>query len=690
MNIIDRFRSLRTKIMVLVLVPVFLGLTILTLLLTTRFGAIQTEIVDQWTTEAAKRSAVEIEFHLNAYAVLARETAENALRLRNLSDEQKKLTIDSMAIVLLQKNPGIRGAYFMFEDRAYFSDERVPEGDVFSTTWFRSGSSIQQSDTTGSIRVGATDEYWWGPKNSGKEYVTDVYKWLYTGERDSVMMVSYSVPILENGRFIGIFGLDISTDDLWDRVISKIAPVDSGYAFLVDNKGARAAYSKKELRGKILGDDMEPAAQKKMLTALRDGESYRVEKLSQATGQLSRVEYTPVHFGVAPKAWSVGSVIPMERVIAPMVRLRYIAVIVCLLVLFVLSIALFMLGNAIVRPISRASAIMGDIAHGEGDLTQRMPENTNDEIGQMARSFNVFAENVRIIISQVQENSRTLASAAEELSSTSRNMSGVANDMSEQTHQVVAAMEQSSTGSGQASSSLNTLSASVNNVSAAVEEMSISIREVETRCREELRVAADAKRRAGDVVGTMDKLDQSAREINRVLDLIEDIAEQINLLALNATIEAATAGEAGKGFAVVAGEVKELAKQTAAAIEKISAQIIDIQKSVGDSVRDIQGISQVIDDVNGISQAIVGAVGEQSSTMTNVAETVSSVNKEAGLISHNVQEISTGLKEVASHAAHLGDAASRTVSNATGTEEAAQSLASLSSDLNQKVGHFKV
>jgi len=199
-----------------------------------------------------------------------------------------------------------------------------------------------------------------------------------------------------------------------------------------------------------------------------------------------------------------------------------------------------------------------------------------------------------------------------------------------------------------------------------------------------------AKKRAEGATITMDNLNTPAQEISRVLDLIEDIAEQINLLALNATIEAATAGEAGKGFAVVAGEVKELAKQTASATEQISTHIKGIQKNVKESMQDISGITEVIEKVNGISQAIVGAVEDQSTTMASVAQAVSSVNRDADTISLNVREISKGIQDVAQHATELGKSSQSTASSASGTEDASKGLSSLSKELQNLVGRFKV
>lgn len=685
-----RYKSIRTKLIARMLGLIAIGFIVLGGVLIFQFNRNQSALVDAWVDDSAQEAAGRVDAHLEQYIYLGQGLANATLQWKSSSDEEKSAKISETIQATLKEYKGVRALYFMFERGAYFSEAFNSEGRVYNNSWYKSSTGELKTDGSNDWELTAEEEYWHGPKATNSEIITGTYKWLYEGEKDSIAMTTVAIPIRVNGQFIGIIGFDLTLDDLWETVVKDIKPMGSGYAILADNAGIRAAHPKKEQIGKPLGDDMDKEDQVQLLDAIKNGKSYSIEKIAKKTGKLSKLVFKPIYIGHSKVPWTLASVFPMDTVNEPLQRMRLTALFVFLLVLTAAGFALWWLGNGIVQPIQKASLLMQDIAQGDGDLTQRLPVLSQDEIGVLSTNFNTFAEKVRQIVAQVKENSTTLAGASEELTATARHMSGIASNMSQKTSQVVVSVDQSNNGTQHVSDSLQTLSGSVNSVSAAVEEMSISIREVAGRCQEEFRMATEAKQRAEGVTVTMDNLNTAAQEISRVLDLIEDIAEQINLLALNATIEAATAGEAGKGFAVVAGEVKELAKQTASATEQISKHINGIQKNVKESMQDISGITEVIEKVNGISQAIVGAVEEQSTTMSSVAQAVSSVNRDAGTISLNVREISKGIQDVAQHATELGKSSQSTASSASGTEDASKGLSNLSNELQNLVGRFKV
>ena len=184
-----------------------------------------------------------------------------------------------------------------------------------------------------------------------------------------------------------------------------------------------------------------------------------------------------------------------------------------------------------------------------------------DAMQQKVENFTAVADTFEQDVAGVVN---TVSSAATELASSSGSMQEIAEDTSEKATAVAAASEEAAT--------------NVQAVASASEELSSSIREIGLQVANANRVATEAANVSGTVAGQVEQLQEAAGQINNVVNLISDIAEQTNLLALNATIEAARAGEAGKGFAVVASEVKNLAQQTATATEEIRGYVENIHE----------------------------------------------------------------------------------------------------------------
>jgi methyl-accepting chemotaxis protein len=264
-------------------------------------------------------------------------------------------------------------------------------------------------------------------------------------------------------------------------------------------------------------------------------------------------------------------------------------------------------------------------------------------------------------VDQVARNAQTLASAAEELSATSQQLSSNSEETTAQAGVAAAASEQ--------------ISRNVSTVATSAEEMSASVKEIAKNASQAARVASDAVLVAQTTNKTVAKLGESSTEIGKVIKVITSIAQQTNLLALNATIEAARAGEAGKGFAVVANEVKELAKQTAAATEDISGKIEAIQTDTRSAVGAIEQISQIINQINDIQNTIASAVEEQTATTNEIAR--------------NASEAARGSDEIARNISSVSQAAKSTSEGAANTLTASAELAKLASELQQVVEHAR-
>jgi len=269
----------------------------------------------------------------------------------------------------------------------------------------------------------------------------------------------------------------------------------------------------------------------------------------------------------------------------------------------------------------------------------------------------VANENLKGTLDLVSKNAQSLASASEELSVVAQQMSSNSEETAAQAGVVAGASEQ--------------VSKNVQTVAASAEEMSISVREIAKNASEAARVATSAVKVAQDTNRTVTKLGESSVEIGKVIKVITSIAQQTNLLALNATIEAARAGEAGKGFAVVANEVKELAKQTAAATEDISQKIEAIQHDTKAAVGAISQIGQIIGQINDFQTTIASAVEEQAATTNEIARSAGEAARNSNEISGNISGVSVAAKD--------------TTEGANNTLSAAQELARLASELKAVV-----
>lgn len=340
------------------------------------------------------------------------------------------------------------------------------------------------------------------------------------------------------------------------------------------------------------------------------------------------------------------------------------------------------------RPIAVLNAAMEKLAN--GDAAVAIPGvDRGDEVGSMARTVEIFKQNLlrnRQMEQEAKEaearaaaeKSRAMnaladgfeasvkgvvgavSSAASQLQSNAQSMSSTAEETTRQASAVAAASDQ-------------TLS-NVQTVASAADELASSISEIARQLESATQMSQSAVDEAQRTNANVESLAQAAERIGSVVQLIQEIASQTNLLALNATIEAARAGEAGKGFAVVASEVKGLANQTARATEEISGQIQAIQKETQGAVGAIRGIADTVLQVNQIATSIASAVEEQTAATTE--------------ISRNIQQAAQGTAEVSQSINGVNDASQEAGRSASEVLQAAESLGTQAQNLRDSVNDF--
>jgi methyl-accepting chemotaxis protein len=359
--------------------------------------------------------------------------------------------------------------------------------------------------------------------------------------------------------------------------------------------------------------------------------------------------------------------------------------------IFVIIISIILvIAFGIVRPLHHVAASLKDIAQGEGDLTRRLEVKTKDEIGELGTGFNSFIEKLQGIIKGVVANSKQVEGASNSLAKVARDMSENARESSERSNAVAAATEEMTTNLNNVAAAMEESSTNTAMVASAAEEMNATINEIAGNAEQARVISEQAVRKAEVASAKMTELEQAAQAINRVTEAITEISEQTNLLALNATIEAARAGEAGKGFAVVANEIKELAKQTAAATLDIKEQIAGVQGTAGDTIKEIKEITEVIDNVNTIVATIASAVTEQSVATEEIAKNIEQASQGLQEVNENVSQSSVVADSIAKDIVQVNTASLEISKSSEHIKESADEMLAMALELSRLVGVFKI
>jgi len=347
-----------------------------------------------------------------------------------------------------------------------------------------------------------------------------------------------------------------------------------------------------------------------------------------------------------------------------------------------------LLSRSIVRPLVRTGEVLGLVS--QKDFSVRLSNSNRDEIGQMSRSLDSTMEILGSVLAGIQGNSQELGGVSEEMSAISQQMSQSAGRTSVRAGTVSAAAEEMSSSMQSVSAASEQSATSISMVAVAVEELSSTVSEIARNAESTRMEMASAVKSVEVAAGRMNQLDESGREIGKVVQLIVEIAEQTKLLALNATIEAARAGEAGRGFSVVASEVKDLAKSTAEATEVIRKQILGMQASTREAVSGIESVRKLIDQSASNVVTIASSVEEQASATRDIANNVGQASAGVKEVTRCVAESATTARAIASEVEAVRRDNDEVDRSSSMVRETAQSLSRMASELRGKVLEFKL
>ncbi len=368
--------------------------------------------------------------------------------------------------------------------------------------------------------------------------------------------------------------------------------------------------------------------------------------------------------------------IPIERV-GEFAKTNSIKIILIVTILIVIcGILTWLLSNQICKKIEDVADVMHDIAVGEGDLTQRFDVKSRDEIGILCENFNTFVEKLHDIISRISESTNIVASASAQIAASAKEMAAGSENQARQAEEVTNAMGQMASATVEVAKNAHEAATGAENAGSVADDG----KEVVTNASGEMRMLAQTVHRSSDTIGQLGK---RSSEIRKIIEVIDDIADQTNLLALNAAIEAARAGEQGRGFAVVADEVRKLAIRTTTATKEIETTIKVILQETEDAVENMKDETAKAEEGTKLAEKAGESLGEIVSSSQNVMAMINQIASAA-------EEQSATAKEIARN---LDGISSITVETLSGTKETATAASDLSvqaTTLQSLVNRFKL
>ncbi|QHJ10435.1 Methyl-accepting chemotaxis protein McpU [Paraglaciecola mesophila] len=344
------------------------------------------------------------------------------------------------------------------------------------------------------------------------------------------------------------------------------------------------------------------------------------------------------------------------------------AVLMCFMSIFI--------SKLVVAPLENITARVQDIAHGNGDLTQRVNYTSSDELGVLTTGINRFIDNVHSVVSEIVSVSKTLDASANDSQTNVEQLNTQVQDLNSQVSMIlsaVQALDQTALDvAHKASQSSNITQGTSALASEGMRKVNSSSALIQTLAQN-----------MQESTSKTEMLEKHSQSIDTVIQVIKGIADQTNLLALNAAIEAARAGEQGRGFAVVADEVRTLAQRTQVSTGQITEIIEKLQQQSAETLAVMQNGQKMMAEN-------VDSVAEAEHTFSDIKHAIESSLKGAQGIATDTDNQKNTLGEIKQNVENIKDSNERTLHIAQRSSAINQQIVQMSHSVAELSEKFKI
>jgi methyl-accepting chemotaxis protein len=510
-------------------------------------------------------------------------------------------------------------------------------------------------------------------------------------------MTSITQPVRSGDRVIGVAGLDMELGNISER-LSRLKPFGTGRVMLLSAGAIWVANPDAARLGKLYAD---PGLDE-VKAAIAKGET-RVLTDIEVDGVATRRVVRPIAFEGLNTTWALVLDVPEATIAAPARSMAWQLVIGGLVIVAaVLATLFYAAGGIIGRPMAKLSGAVDRLAKGEHCAIPELGR--EDEIGTMARAADVFrqaaadraeadrrsAEEQKIVTSAVGDGLDALRQGDLTRDITEAFPAGYAalkdnfNAALAELRRMIGAVAGSAsgiqTGSAEIAQASEDLARRTEANAASLEETSAALVQIDQRLKasasastrtvrradEALSTVSGGRAVAGEAVAAMDRVSQSAKGIDSVIEGVDKIAFQTRVLAMNAAVEAGRAGDAGRGFAVVADLVSALAMRSEEEAKRAREQLTATQTDIGtavDAVQRVDGAFETISEGVGEVHALLGQMAQdnqaQSTAITQISVAVSTMDHSTQQNAAMVEETSAAARNLTTEAGSLNDQAAR-------------------------------